>query len=428
MPWKADAMDLASISLAALLVTIVLSCTSPVNPGFLAIVFAWVIGVYVGPHWGHGLKTAEVLAGFPTDLFLTLVGVTLLFTLAQGNGTLERVARGAVRGCRGNTGLIPPMFFVLALTVASIGAGNIAAAALIAPMAMAVAGRANIPPFLMTVTVAHGCVAGALSPIAPTGIIANGLMARMGMSGYAWQSYAYNLAANALVAAAGYLAFGGWRLFRDRFHDGGGQAVAGAGGFAPRHAITLAAVGLLIVGVTAFHVHVGMGAFAVSAVLVLAGLGDEKQAVRAMPWGVIVMVCGVTVLTSLLEKTGGIDLFTTLLARFATHRSVTGLIALVTGLVSVYSSTSGVVLPAFLPSVPGLVQKLGGGNPLAIASSILIGGHLVDVSPLSTIGALCVASAPASADRRVLFNQVLVWGLSMAVAGAAGCYLAFGHW
>ena len=73
-----------------------------------------------------------------------------------------------------------------------------------------------------------------------------------------------------------------------------------------------------------------------------------------------------------------------------------------TGLVSVYSSTSGVVLPAFLPSVPGLVAKLGGGNPLAIASSILIGGHLVDVSPLSTIGALCIASVPLAADRRLL--------------------------
>ena len=149
---------------------------------------------------------------------------------------------------------------------------------------------------------------------------------------------------------------------------------------------------------------------------------------QSIPWGVIVMVCGVTVLTSLLEKTGGIDLFTTILARFATHRSVTGLIALVTGLMSVYSSTSGVVLPALLPSVPGLVTKLGGGNPLAIASSILIGGHLVDVSPLSTIGALCIASAPASADRRLLFNQVLAWGLSMSVVGAIGCYLAFGRW
>ena len=140
-------------------------------------------------------------------------------------------------------------------------------------------------------------------------------------------------------------------------------------------------------GVVGFQVHVGMGAFAAAAILTLAKVTDEKPAVLAIPWGVIVMVCGVTVLTSLLEKTGGIDLFTTILARFATHRSVTGLIALLTGLISVYSSTSGVVLPALLPSVPGLVAKLGGGNPLAIASSILIGGHLVDVSPLSTVGA-----------------------------------------
>ena len=156
----------------------------------------------------------------------------------------------------------------------------------------------------------------------------------------------------------------------------------------------MATIALLVVGVVGFRVHVGMGAFAAAVVLTLARVTDEKPAILAIPWSVIVMVCGVTVLTSLLEKTGGIDLFTTLLARFATHRTVTGLIALVTGLVSVYSSTSGVVLPAFLPSVPGLVTKLGGGNPLAIASSILIGGHLVDVSPLSTIGALCIASAP----------------------------------
>ncbi len=83
---------------------------------------------------------------------------------------------------------------------------------------MAVADRAKISPFLMTIMVAHGCVAGALSPIAPTGIIANGLMARMGMSGFERQNYLYNLLANTLVAGLGYLAFGGWRLF-GQVHD-----------------------------------------------------------------------------------------------------------------------------------------------------------------------------------------------------------------
>ena len=114
-----------------------------------------------------------------------------------------------------------------------------------------------------------------------------------------------------------------------------------------------------------------------------------------------------------------------MIAQVATPRTAAGLMALVTGLVSVYSSTSGVVLPAFLPMVPDLVAQLGGGDPRAIASSILIGGHLVDVSPLSTIGALCIASAPVAADRRLLFNQVLAWGLSMSVVGALGCYFVF---
>jgi di/tricarboxylate transporter len=160
-------------------------------------------------------------------------------------------------------------------------------------------------------------------------------------------------------------------------------------------------------------------------VLILAGAAEERAALAAVPWSVIMMVCGVTVLTSLLEKTGGMKPFTAVMAQVATPRSAAGLMALVTGLVSLYSSTVGVVLPAFLPSVPDLVAQLGGGDPASIAASILIGGHLVDVSPLSTIGALCIASAPPSSDRRLLFYQVLAWGLSMSVLGALGCYVAF---
>jgi Na+/H+ antiporter NhaD/arsenite permease-like protein len=423
-------IDLAWISLAALMLVIVLSCTTAVNPGFISLVLAWVIGIYVAPLWGKQFTIGEVMTGFPTDLFLTLVGVTLLFTLARGNGTLDQVVRTALGVCRGNAGLIPIVFFGLSLGIASIGAGNIAAAALIAPLAMAVADRARISPFLMTLMVGHGCIAGALSPIAPTGIIANGLMARMGMSGFERQNYLYNLLANTLAAGTAYLVFGGLRLFRRSDEDQrSAEATAGpAAAMALKHWITLGVIAVLVTVVVGFQVHVGMGAFTAATLLVLTKAADERPAIQAIPWSVIVMVCGVTVLTSLLEKTGGIDLFTTIVARFATHRSITGLIALVTGLMSVYSSTSGVVLPALLPSVPGLIAKLGGGNPLAIASSILIGGHLVDVSPLSTIGALCIASAPASADRRLLFNRVLAWGLSMSVVGAAGCYLAFGRW
>src|SRR5262245_6910 len=114
-------VDLAWLSLAALVLVIVLSCTTAVNPGFLSLSLAWLIGVYLGPFWGRRFTIGEVLGGFPTDLFVTLAGVTLLFTLARGNGTLDRVVRVAVRGCRGNTGLIPILLFWLSCGIASIG-------------------------------------------------------------------------------------------------------------------------------------------------------------------------------------------------------------------------------------------------------------------------------------------------------------------
>ena len=86
----------------------------------------------------------------------------------------------------------------------------------------------------------------------------------------------------------------------------------------------------------------------------------------------------------------------------------------------------GVVLSSFLPIIPGLIEQLGGGDPIAIAASINVGAHLVDVSPLSTLGAICIASAPTTENRTILFNKLLAWGLSMSAVGVIVCYIFFG--
>jgi Na+/H+ antiporter NhaD/arsenite permease-like protein len=192
------------------------------------------------------------------------------------------------------------------------------------------------------------------------------------------------------------------------------------------HRITLAVGATLVLAVVLFKVNLGFAAFAAAALLVLLRAGDDTEMIRRVPWGVIVMVCGVSVLIGVLDGTGGMDLFTTLLARIATPDSVNGTIAFVTGAISTYSSTSGVVYPTFLPTVPGIVEKLGGGNPLEIALSINVGAALVDVSPLSTLGALCIAALPAGQDPRPLFRSLLTWGFSMTVVGALFCQLFIG--
>ena len=411
-------MNLAWLSLIALLIAIAVSCFTRLNVGILSLAFAWIVGVYFG-----SMSLNEVLAGFPVQLFLTLAGVTLLFAQAQLNGTLDKLAHHAVGLCRGNVGFIPVMFFVLGAGIATLGPGNVATAAMLAPMAMMVAARAGVPLFLMAIMVGNGAQSGALSPFAPTGIIVNGIMERIGLAGFEWRTYASNLLAHAAVAFAGYFLFGGWKLFT-RTYVGPADDPEKSTAFDRGNIATMGAIAAVLAVVMFTGANVGMAAFAAAVLLAVFGVADHEQAVKRMPWFVIMMVSGVTVLIALMEKTGGLDLFTRFLAYVATPETVTGVVAFVVAVVSVYSSTSGVVLPAFLPTIPGLVMRIG-GDPIGIASAMNVGAHLVDMSPLSTTGAVCLAGITEPKDVRPVYNRLLAWGLSMTVVGAILCYLFF---
>lgn len=412
-------MSLAVVSIAALVLSVVLSFTTAINVGVVAMTLAWLIGVYL-----NGMSVDAVLEGFPTALLVTLIGITLLFSIAECNGTLARLTGRSVRVCRGHAGLLPVMFFALGFVISTIGPGATPTSALLAPPAMAAAGRAGIPPLLMAIMTGNGALAGTLSPFAPTGIVAHGVMARIGLGGVEWQTFAYNALAHALVGVGGFMVLGGWRLFR-RPAGTFTTAEPPLDDMHAAHWLTVAGIAALIVGVAGFGMHVGLTALGIAAVLTLMRTVDEKKAIQAMPWGVILMVTGVTVLVAMMEETKGMELFTSGLASIAGPWTLAPIVAFGTGLISVYSSTSGVVLPAFLPTVPGLAAGVGGIDPLPIAWSMNIGASLVDLSSLSTVGALFLAAAPVGTDTRAMFNGLLLWGLSMAVVGAALCWVLF---
>jgi di/tricarboxylate transporter len=415
-------LDPAVLAIAALVLVVVVSCTTRVNPGLLALVLAWLIGICPPALCERPVGWKVVVNGFPSSLFITLTGVTLLFALIQENGTLDRVTRRAVRACRGRRTLVPVLFFALAAAVGSAGAGNIAAAALAAPAAMGTARRLGIPAFPMALMVAHGAIAGGMSPLGPGGVVvATACRDRLGLPGAEWSIYVHTLLANAAAGFTGFALLGGLRRAVPLPVDTEGQAEAGAedAALSGQHRATLLILGLVAAAVIGLGTDVGMTALAGSVALIVFRLADEGRAVQSMPWGVILMVCGVSTLAAVLEHTGGTDRLAELLSRVATSATAPALAALACGVVSVYSSTTGVVLPAFLPLVPGLVEQLG-GDPLLLASAVVVGGNLADASPLSTIGALCLASAEAGEDRRRLFNRLLAWGLTMPLVAAAG--------
>jgi di/tricarboxylate transporter len=403
----------ALVSLIALLIAILLSIVSRINVGLVALGMAWLVGVYVAD-----LAANTVIGGFPSVLFVTLVGVTLLFAAAEANGTLAAVAHRGVRIARGNARVLPLLFFVIASVVSSIGPGAISSVALVVPLAMVIGDRAGVPHFLTALMVANGANAGNLSPVSAVGVIVNNAMAGAGLPGHEGKVWFANLVVHVIVAGAAYLLLGGHKL-TGRTEGPAPEAAA----LTPQQRLTLVLILAWVLGVVVFELNVGLSAFAAVVVLVAARAAEEGAALKRVPWGVIVMVSGVSVLIALLEETGGMQLFTALLSRLASPATAYGVMAFVTGAISTYSSTSAVVLPTFLPAVPGLIENLGGGDPLALSLSINVGASLVDVSPLSTLGALCVAAVPDGPPAKQLFRQLLIWGVSMAVVGGLICQL-----
>jgi di/tricarboxylate transporter len=352
-------MSPALLALLALLLAIVLSIATQVNVGLVSIGLAWLVGVYAG-----GMSADAVLKGFPASLFLTLAGVTLLFASAESNGTLERVGERLTSLARGNARVLPVVLFVFASILASVGPGAIAAVALLAPMAMLLGRRTGVSPLLTALMVTTGANSGNLSPLSPTGVVANAKMAAAGLGQHETRVWLANLLAHVLLAAAMWLILGRKAKGEVRM-----DSVA-AGPLDRNQRVTVLAILAWVTGVLVFKLNLGLSAFAAVTLLIALRAVNERQAIARVPWTIVLMVCGVSVLVAVLEATGGMDLFTALLAKLASPGTINGVIAFITGAISTWSSTSGVVLPAFLPTVPGLVAQVGGGDPLAVAREL----------------------------------------------------------
>ncbi len=362
------------------------------------------------------------MAGFPATLFLTLAGVTLLFACAETNGTLKILAHRAVQLVRGNHRLLPILFFVLAAIISSVGPGAISSVALVVPLAMVIGNRAGVSNFLTALMVANGANAGNLSPISSVGVIANLKMNEAGIGGHEGKVFFANFIAHALVAAAAYFVLSRKQSVVAELEKTEVEFSA----LSRTQIITATIIALWIISVIFLKLNLGLSAFAAATIIIGVSAANETEAIKQIPWSVILMVCGVSLLIAILEKTGGMDQFTALLARIASPNSINGVIAFLTGIISTYSSTSGVVLPAFLPTATKLVQQMGGGDSLAIALSINVGSSLVDVSPLSTLGALCIATIKDASEAKILFRKMMLWGFSMSVVGAIFCWLFAG--
>src|SRR3989475_8715984 len=275
-------MSLPVLSIIALVLAILIRCVSRFNVGPLAIAFAFLVGVVFGR-----MSVAEVMAGFPSGLFLTLIGVMFFFSQATVNGTLDKITQSSLKLARGQVGMIPVIFFFISLVFSSIGPGAIATVAFLAPVAMNLAGRVGISGFLMAIVLCSGANAGTLSPIAPSSVIANSLMVRIHITGQESAIYLNNLYIESIVGLGGYFILGGlWILTRPRVQglEGGNAFLLGrTESMTWNQKLTVVLIALLIAAVVLLKINVAMGAFMAAVVFTLSRAPHDNAAPQAIP-------------------------------------------------------------------------------------------------------------------------------------------------
>ena len=439
------------VTILALVVIFAIATFLPINMGALAFVAAFVVGTL-----SVGLTTDDILGGFPAELVLTLIGVTYLFAIAQNNGTVDLLVRGAVRLVGGHVAAIPwVMFFVTALLTA-IGALSPAAVAIIAPIALGFAARHGINPLLMGMMVIHGAQGGGFSPISVYGVTVNEIVETEGLPDSALAVFLGSLFFNLAIAVVLFVLFGGRQLLGRKVSTapteaelhaehghGRGPTVRGHGA-APGPAVggdddhedhpdrpqpvtfeqVLTLVGLVVLAVLAlvFKLDIGFVAITVAVVLALFSAQRHKGAVSQISWSTVLLIAGVLTFVFVLQEAGTIDYVGEAVTGLGIPLVVALLLAYIGGVVSAFASSTAIIGVAISLAVPFL---LGGDiGAVGVIVALSVASTIVDVSPFSTNGALVLAAAQ-DVDKDRFYKQILGYATIVVVVGPLLAWLVF---
>ena len=376
-------MELAIISLLFLVACVVVGFLLKRNIGLIAIALALILGRIAN------IPDAEIISGFNTNLFVILLGVSYLFTIANSNGTLENIVRHIVALAGRHINLIPVIFVVLGALMSMAGPGTVPTLALTTILSTALAKELDIDPLPFTVCCFMGAAGGGMSPIASTGIVALDLAAKEGYTGLEMPYMFTVLFAFLIFGAVYYFATGLFKLRADKIPE----SIKNQKKMTKDQWITLAGMIFMLLLVIFFKINVGLAAFLVAAILNIIGVCDEKKVFAEIPWSTLIMICGVSVLMNLVITLGGIDKISGWLASIMTPYTAPALMAVSSGLFGLFASTVGVVIPTLVPAVPGIIAGLGGGvDPCTLISALSVSSQISGISPASTGGALALAA------------------------------------
>lgn len=386
-------MNLGLLSLAALLAAIIIGFVRNCNVGILCIGFAMILSIL------FGVNVKELIRGFSSSLFLQMVGITYLFAIIHGNGTLELLARKLVGLTGTHTRLVPFVVYVLGFLICAAGPGAIPSLAIIPVIAIPVAVSAGVNPIMTAMIGDLGVMSGRMSPLTPESAVVRELMEAQGLAGNTLPIMLCLTLTCLIVMALVYIYYKGWITDTDK-RDLPGKSEP----FNRKQLCSLLGLLVLAVGALFLSWNVGLTGFLAGTALIVFHCGDEKKSVQSIPWNVILMVLGVGILMNVISLSGGIDLMAKGLQTVMGQKTAAAIMAVTAGVMSFFSSGLGVVFPTLIPVSGGLAAALG-VKASELVTVIVIGGTIAGFTPISTTGALIMAGAAQQKDAEQKFPQ-----------------------
>lgn len=386
-------MNLGLVSLIVLLLAIIIGFARNANVGILCVGFSMILSIV------YKVDIKTVIAGLSSSLFIQMVGITYLFAIIQRNGTLELLARKMVRLVGTKTHLIPFVMYILGFIVCAIGPGAIPSLAIIPVIAIPVAVSAGVNPIMTAIIGDLGVMSGRMSPLTPESAVVRELMKQQGLEANTIPIMICLTFTALICVVLVYIYYKGWKVEKVE-----ATTKEKLPSFEPKQWLSILGLVVLAVGALFFSWNVGFTGFLVGSILIVLGCADEKKAISAIPWNVILMVLGVGILMNVITISGGIDIMVAALEKVMNKTIAAMVMGVVAGIMSFFSSGLGVVFPTLIPTAAGLSGGLG-VSAIELVSVIVIGGTVAEFTPVSTTGALIMAGVSQQKDAEEKFPQ-----------------------
>ncbi|GGK06663.1 SLC13 family permease [Pseudomonas matsuisoli] len=410
---------MSMLVVAAIVAAVALGYKTKINIGLFAIAFAYLIGCF-----GMGLSPSEIINMWPLKIFFVIFSVCLFYSFATVNGTLEKLAEHLIYHCRTVPQLLPFAVFFAATVISAMGAGYYTVLAFMAPITLLLCQRTGMSLIVGGMAVNYGALSGANFVSSQSGIIFRGLMTNAGVSDNDAFINAFGIFVSTLVipliviAAFVFLAGHGKALKASAFAATRPESLNSQQKTTLWLTLTMMAI---VLAAPVAHIalpdnatitfinskmDIGLIASIFSVIALLLKLGDERKAMASVPWGTLIMICGVGMLISVAIKAGTIDILASWIGSSIPPVLVPVVFGIVAAFMSLFSSTLGVVTPALFPMVLPISTSLG-LDPMILFIAIVAGAQATSISPFSSGGSLILGSCTSEQSRSTLFPQLL---------------------